>query len=84
MFNPLVYCKLREQALVAHSVFGLHHKTIPWRVLQFGLSCGINQSFMELFYVETPRWLFLGNRHIPPKSSDHASPVHAVLDGYPN
>jgi hypothetical protein len=53
MFNPLVYCKLREQALVAHSVFGLHHKTIPWPVLSFGLSCGINQSFMELF-CETP------------------------------
>jgi hypothetical protein len=54
MFKPLVYCKLREQALVAHNVFGLHHKTIPWRVLPFGLSCGINQSFMELFCVETP------------------------------
>jgi hypothetical protein len=54
MFNPLVYCKLREQAVVAHSVFGLHHKTIPWRVVPFGLSCGINQSIMELFCVDPP------------------------------
>jgi hypothetical protein len=54
MFEPFVYCKLREQTLVTHSVFGLHHQTIPWRMLLFGLCCGITSSITELFHVETP------------------------------
>ena len=61
MFEPFVYCKLREQTLVTHSVFGLHHRTIPsmaYAAVWFTLWNHL--SVTELFHVETPVGYSLG------------------------
>ena len=74
MFDLFVYCKLREQTLVTHSVFGLHHRTIPsmaYAAVWFTLWNHL--SVTELFHVDS-HWLFPRKRHIPQKKSDDSMP----------